>query len=162
MLPPIRMDKMFLFLKLYLVAEILLDVLGAVMADHFGDLADMSHFTMVDTIRISLWRADLVLEIDLREIFEAIAATCSLIHFPNSSLPEPLQKHLHELCEFDVHNWHTFHDFLTGSGEQRRPRFLLATLLSSVVMGVGGYIFGSSHSTSQSDTQLLANQEHFV
>ena len=121
----------------------------------------MSNFTTMDTLRLSLWRADLVLEIDLQEIFEAISSTCSLTRFGNSTMPVTIQAHLQEICDYDVHTWNTFHDFLTGTAD-RRPRFLLATLLSSVVMGVGGYIFGSSHSSDQTDTQLMANQEHFV
>ena len=155
-------NKMLLFLKMYLVLEVLLS-LGVEVAANFDDLAEMSHFTVVESLRLSLWRADLVLEIDLKEIFDAIVATCSLMKYSNNTvIPEEVHRHLAEVCQFDIHNWRTFHDFLTGSNEGRQPRFILATLLSSLVMGVGGYIFGSSHSVSQTDTQLLANQEHVV
>ena len=162
MRPTPRSLKMLLFLKLYLLLEVFLACMAEVYA-HFDDLADMSHFVVVDTIRLSLWRADLVLEINLREIFEAIQATCSLAASTNNTvIPDAIERHLQEICEFDIHNWRTFHDFLTGSNAERRPRFILATLISSLVMGVGGYIFGSSHAASQTDTQLLANQEHIV
>ena len=154
--------KMLLILKIYLVIEVLLALMVEVYA-HFNDLAEMSHFTVIDTLRLSLWRADLVLEVDLHDIFEAITATCSLIGSTNNTVvPETVVRHLEEICQFDIHNWQTFHDFLTGSGNGRRPRFILATLLSSLVMGVGGYIFGASHSASQTDTELMANQEHIV
>ena len=154
--------KMLLFLKMYLVLEVALALMAEAYA-HFNDLAEMSHFTVIDTLRLSLWRADLVLEVDLKEIFDAITATCSLIGETNNTVvPDTVVRHLQEICQFDIHNWQTFHDFLTGSNGGRRPRFILATLLSSLVMGVGGYIFGSSHSTSQTDTQLMANQEHIV
>ena len=162
MRPLNRMFKMLLVLKMYLILEVALS-LGALVYAHFEDLADMSHFTVVEDLRLSLWRADLVLEVDLKEIFDAIVATCSLTGSTNNSvIPASVEKHLHEVCQFDVHNWRTFHDFLTGSNSDRQPRFILATLLSSLVMGVGGYIFGSSQSASQTDTQLLANQEHIV
>ena len=162
MRPNSRAVKMLLFLKIGLLFEVLLS-LSAVALAHFTDLAEMSHFTAVDEIRLSLWRADLVLEINLKEIFEAIVATCSLTGSTNNTvIPDLVARHLQEVCQFDIHNWRTFHDFLTGSNEGRRPRFILATLLSSLVMGVGGYIFGSSHAVSQTDTQLMANQEHFV
>ena len=154
--------KMFRLLNLLLALDVCIGLLGEVAA-HFADLAEMSHFTAVERLRLSLWRADLVLEVNLREIFDAIKATCSLLSFSNNTIiPAEVQRHLHEVCQFDVNNWRTFHDFLTGSNGGRPPRFILATLLSSLVMGVGGYIFGSSHATSQTDTQLLANQEHFV
>ena len=122
----------------------------------------MSHFTLEDSVRLSLWHADLAMEIDLSSIFSSINATCGLLDIYNAtSLPSSLVAHLAEICAFDLHNFRTFHDFLTGvSG--RKPRFLLATLLTSVVSGIGGYIFGTSHSTSQTDVQLLANQDHFV
>ena len=87
MSPPPLVVKMLALLKMYLMLEVLLEGLAFVLADHFHDLAEMSHFTVVDTVRVSLWRADLVLEVDLREIFEAIAATCSLTRFNNASLP---------------------------------------------------------------------------
>ena len=162
MRPIIHAVKMLTIVKMYLLLEVLVALLAEAAA-HFDDLAEMSHFTVIDTIRLSLWRADLVLEINLREIFEAIQATCSLAASTNNTvIPDAIERHLQEVCDFDIHNWRTFHDFLTGSNAERRPRFILATLISSLVMGVGGYIFGSSHATSQTDTQLLANQEHIV
>ena len=163
MWPNRKWSKMFLLLKTYLVLEVILSLFGEWAFAHFQDIAEMSHFTVVEEIRISLWRADLVLEIDLREIFYAIVATCSLTEETNNTvIPDEVERHLHEVCQFDIHNWRTFHDFLTGSGSGRQPRFILATLLSSLVMGVGGYIFGSSHATSQTDTQLIANQDHIL
>ena len=160
--PTPNVFKMFLFLRMYLALEVMLEVLVLASA-HFNDLAEMSHFTVVENLRLSLWRADLVLEINLKEIFDAIVATCSLVSATNNSvIPEEVALHLHEVCQFDVHNWRTFHDFLTGANDGRKPRFILATLLSSLVMGVGGYIFGSSHAASQTDTELIANQEHIV
>ena len=148
MWPNRKWSKMFLLLKTYLVLEVMLSLFGEWAFAHFQDIAEMSHFTVVEEIRISLWRADLVLEIDLREIFDAIVATCSLTEETNNTvIPDEVERHLHEVCQFDIHNWRTFHDFLTGSGSGRQPRFILAPLLSSLVMGVGGYIFGSSHAT---------------
>ena len=160
--PTQNMLKMFFLLKMYLVLEVWLEAVAPIMA-HFDDLAEMSHFTVVENLRLSLWRADLVLEIDLKEIFDAIVATCSLVDATNNTvIPEEVAGLLQEVCQFDVHNWRTFHDFLTGANDGRKPRFILATLLSSLVMGVGGYIFGSSHAASQTDTELIANQEHIV
>ena len=141
---------------------LLCGVLSFATAVIFEDLPVMSHFSVEDTVRPALWHADLVLEFDLRDIFQAINATCNLATLYDASLmPRALVSHLREVCHFDLHSFRTYHDFLTGS-TSRRPRFLLATLLMSVVTGIGGYIFGSSHSTSQTDVQLMANQEHFV
>ena len=97
--------KMLLILKMYLTLEVLLAILAEVAA-HFADLADMSHFTVVEEIRLSLWRADLVLEMDLGEIFEAITATCSLTSSTNNTIiPEPVARHLQEICQFNINNW---------------------------------------------------------
>ena len=64
MWPTLHVFKMLNILQMYLALEVLLS-LGVEVAAHFSDLAEMSHFTVVDTLRLSLWRADLVLEVNL-------------------------------------------------------------------------------------------------
>ena len=96
--------KMLLFLRMYLVIEVVLAILVEVVAN-FSDLAEMSHFTAVDELRLSLWRADLVLEVNLKEIFDAIVATCSLTDATNNTvIPDMVARHLQEVCQFDIHN----------------------------------------------------------
>ena len=56
MRPNPQQIKMLMYLQLYLTLEVLLS-LGLEVAAHFSDLAKMSHFTVVDTLRLSLWRA---------------------------------------------------------------------------------------------------------
>lgn len=122
----------------------------------------MAHFTKEHVFHFAPWRADLVVEIDLADVFSSLESTCGLLEVYNtSSVPRSLHLHLQEICQFDFDSFDTYHDFLTGS-HTRRPRFLVAALLTALATGVGGYIFGASHSASQTDTQLLANQEHFV
>ena len=104
---------------MYLVLEVVFSLLVQVIAEHFSDIAEMSHFTSMDTLRLSLWRADLVLEIDLQEIFDAISSTCSLTRFGNSTMPVTIQRHLQEICDYDVHTWNTFHDFLTETADRQ-------------------------------------------
>lgn len=146
---------MFLYLRILVLVELVAAVI-------FEEPTVMAHFTQEDIVRLTLWRADLVLEIDLDAMFSDIRATCGLLGIYNgTSIPKEVFAHLVEVCDFDMRHWETYDDFLTGTAG-RKPRFILATLLSSLVMGVGGYIFGSSHSTSQTDVQLMANQKHFV
>jgi len=47
--------------------------------------------------------------------------------------------------------------------ESREPRqVILATLLTGLAAGVGGLIWGSSHSSSQTDETLIKNQRHLI
>ena len=82
---------MFRLLNLFLALDMGLGLLGEVAA-HFSDLAEMSHFTAVERLRLSLCRADLVLEVVLREIFDAIS---SLLSFSNNTIIlAEVQRHL--------------------------------------------------------------------
>ena len=54
MRPNSKIFKMLLVLKMYLVLEVLVSVLSSLVAMHLDDLADMSHFTVVENHRISL------------------------------------------------------------------------------------------------------------
>ena len=106
---------------------LLCDVLSFATAVIFEDLPVMSHFSVEDTLHLAMWHADLFLELDLHDIFQAIQATCNLVTLYNDSLlPRALISHLREVCHFDLHSFRTYQDFLTGS-TSCRPSFLLAT-----------------------------------
>lgn len=142
------------------VGVFLLLVLTA-SASLFTEPGEMTHFRKEADFHLSLYRADLVLDIDLHAVTESIDITCDLLTFFKGKLRKAGQQ-LHHLCGQEQRSWHSIVDFVTGDVEPRRPRFILAALFTSVVAGVGGYLWGQAHSTSQTDRQLLENQDSIV
>ena len=133
----------------------------------FSEPTVMSQFVMEDTLTLSPFRADLVLEIDLYSVQEDVRATCRLINFLETKevhLPS-LVKQMDVICSSHLSTWRSIMDFLTGThkpSSTRLNRSGLTSLLSSLFHGVVGFVFGDSHSPNLSDDALFRNQEHFV
>lgn len=73
-------------------------------------------------------------------------------------------RHLYSICEEELLSWDLIVDMLTGSIviSTRRARFVATLLLSALAAGIGGYVLGSSHSPSESEEVLMANENHLV
>ena len=104
---------------------------------------------MEDTLTLSPFRADLVLEIDLYSIQEDVRATCRLVNFLETKevhLPT-LVKQMDVICSSHLSTWRSIMDFLTGTHQpsSTRPNHSgLTSLLSSLFHGVVGSVFGDS------------------
>ena len=149
--------------------SLFLSLLASVAATYFSDPGNMSHFRREKQFVLSLHRADLVLDINMQEVTRSVNLTCNLLTYFDSTADafpsmRKLSGQLDRLCSKDHRSWHAIVDFLTGETAHgpRPPRFILATIFSSLVAGISGLIWGASHSTSQTDAQLLANQQHLV
>lgn len=129
----------------------------------FDLAANVSHFIKDDTVKFTPFTADLVMELDLHEVHAQLQSSCASIgHLRgNMSASSAFWAHMTLLCDSQLKTWDSMTDLVDGDGI-RRPRFLLTTIFSSLVAGISGYIFGSSHSSSRSDEMLLANQQHMV
>lgn len=127
----------------------------------------MSQFVLEDSVVLSPFRADLVLEVDLHAVQESIKSSCRLINFLETKqvhLPA-MVKQMDIICSSKRNHWRSFMDFLTGTLQPASPRAGrsgLSTLMSSLFHGVVDFVFGESHSPAQSDDALFRNQEHFV
>ena len=145
-----------------------LSLWASVAATYFSKPGHMSHFRREKQFALSLHRADLVLDIDMQEVTRSVNMTCNLLNYFETSSSSfkvtRLAKQLSKLCTKDHMSWHAIVDFLTGEAAHgpRPPRFILATIFSSLIAGVSGLLWGASHATSQTDSHLLANQEHIV
>lgn len=130
----------------------------------------MSHFAAEQPIVLAPYHADLVLGVNLTEVSSTLDASCDVMvllfnrssrHAPiGSNIPKPMLSQFSAMCRHSTTLWDSYLDLATGDST-RQPRFLTA-ILSCLAVGVGSYIFGSSHALSQTDKQLLADDKHFV
>ena len=123
----------------------------------FQEVSDTATFRRITKLQVSTERADLVLEIDLDRIHKAITLPCELTRLTakNLSLPQ-LRAQFSMLCKGEVEAWSSLANLLLTPGnrqdrdaqedaQDRRRRFIVATMLTSLVAGVAGAIWGDSH-----------------
>ena len=130
----------------------------------------MSHFAAEHQLVLAPHHADLVLEVNLTAVSDTLDTSCDMMillfnrtsYFMkgNTDVPSPLMAQFTQMCQHSSTLWDSYLDIATGNSEIQ-PRFLTA-ILSCLAVGVGSYIFGSTHAISQTDKQLLANDKHFV
>lgn len=152
------------------MSKMLLFLLPMVLGKTFEPAPLMSHFAAEQPIVLAPYHADLVLGVNLTEVSSTLDASCDVMvllfnrssrHGPiRSDLPEAMLSQFSAMCRHSTTLWDSYLDLVTGDSG-RKPRFLSA-ILSCLAVGVGSYIFGSSHALSQTDKQLLANDKHFV
>ena len=143
----------------------LLPVVAAVI---FSEPPGMSHFSRTAEVHLTPFRADLVVDIPLANVSRGVEMVCDLVDFfdqlPRDFKMGLVREQAVHLCTGQVRSWDALTETVTGPRTLRkRPRrFVVAALLSTLVAGVSGYIWGSTHATSNSDEELLRNQDHIV
>lgn len=132
-------------------------------ASDFSPYSGLHPFVAESELHLTWEHADLVAEIDLKSYEKAIRHTCELSSalFANISIHDSFRPQLDMICAHDNSTFFSLMDFVNGEGVARRFAFA-ATLFASVISGIGGYIFGSSHGPSQTDEMLMRNQKHIV
>ena len=141
-------------------------------ASLFADPSSMTHFVHELDVTLAPFRADLVLETNLTSIAEIIDVGCDMktdlfnrtrgtYGAPITDLPEPFLERMSSICQANEDAFNTYIDLFTGTAYGIEERFL-GVLFGMIASGVSGLILGASHSASQTEEQLKANDRHFV
>ena len=89
---------------------LLMSIVNVVTAKVFENIDNNSHFERKGKVALVTERADLVVDIDLRPVEDAVLRTCDLVDaalWPrnSSNVIEPVRVRLSILCELDRERW---------------------------------------------------------
>ena len=121
-----------------------------------------------------LGHADLVTEVSISLVYHDLKAVCDLFTWFrkeavknndtswNAFSLDKQVKVAMKMCQQNVKRLRYFLRVF-GVTDIRAPRQLgLGVAIMTLASGLGGYIFGSSHSPSQTDVHLMQNQNHII
>ena len=124
--------------------------------------ANKTHFLHVREVWVATGRADLVLELNFTHLHSQLLQTCSVTKTLLHSANPEIGKFLSEICHEDLEEWREGVELLAIPAETRVERFVATAIVATLAAGIGGWIWGSTHSTSQAARDLKDNQDHLV
>lgn len=140
---------------------------------YFSTSRNYPLFNHLGTVYPQAGVADLVCELDLTRLYGDLSAICRLFNWFNTTFTVPNNEqifsvaHTLHVANQSCANSQTqltnlLHVLKVPAPERTKRQLFVGMALATLAAGVGGYIFGDSHGTSQSDLQLLKNQEHLI
>jgi hypothetical protein len=118
--------------------------------------------------------ADLSIEFSLSKIYDDLSTVCYLYPWFRETLTKVNESaglfsitHAltisNDLCTDQLKHIENYLEFFSVPTMPREKRQGIASLaIATLATGIGAYIAGHSHSTSQSEATLLSNQEHLI